>query len=738
MRRFPRSSTAVIRRRIVAAVMVAATAVAPLAGSASSPARAAVPSTGVVPPAGYWLVASDGGIFAFGSAQFQGSTGAIHLNQPITGMAATPTGDGYWLVASDGGIFAFGDAGFFGSTGAIRLNKPITGMASTPTGKGYWLVASDGGIFAFGDARFFGSTGAIHLNQPITGMATAPVGTGYWLTAADGGVFAFGDARFYGAAPSRPARGARTIVAMVPSASGAGYWQASTSGELLAFGDAADLGGASNLNKPIVGMAALPGAHTSGDTGGGTTTPTLAGAGTTPSTMPTSPPAGSAPQTFSPAARASWGTPLATDPNNPSSAYGGAEKVASVREAGSHVFVAGEFTNLVDPANLDASGNPVAASPAIPYVAELDVATGAPVPGSALNANAQPDGPVSSIAVSPDGQRLYLAGDFNKIGGQASPKLAALDIATGTLDPTFKPPVPSGHTRALLLNGTTLYVGGGFLSMGASPHALVAAVDASTGALIDSFAGQLVDYGGHFANHSGTPTESTGGAGSDPGTIHDLALTGDGKTLLAGGDFLHLGTSPTADAKHQHGGLVALDPTTGNLTPWQPVNSRPTFGLAPSPTDGQTFFAAEGGAGGMGMAFTIGDPKTTATPRWSSLVDGDAMGVAATPTRVYLVGHFQYLCSAPLVANANGGLSCPPGGVKGAKHNHLAAYYPDTGSTDETFTAAANTPKGPDDVYIGAHDLYVGGDFSQVAPQYDHAKGNFRPQPGLAVFPANG
>ncbi len=80
-------------------------------------------------------------------------------------------GKGYWLVASDGGIFAFGNAGFFGSTGAIRLNRPIVGMAATPTGKGYWLVASDGGIFAFGDAGFFGSTGAIALNRPIVGMA---------------------------------------------------------------------------------------------------------------------------------------------------------------------------------------------------------------------------------------------------------------------------------------------------------------------------------------------------------------------------------------------------------------------------------------------------------------------------------------------------------------------------------------------------------------------------------------
>ena len=147
---------------------------------------------------GYWLVASDGGIFSYGDAAFYGSTGSIHLNQPIVGMAATPTGQGYWLVASDGGIFSYGDAAFYGSTGSIHLNQPIVGMAATPTGQGYWLVASDGGIFSYGDAAFYGSTGSIHLNQPIVGMAATPTGQGYWLVASDGGIFNYGDAAFYG------------------------------------------------------------------------------------------------------------------------------------------------------------------------------------------------------------------------------------------------------------------------------------------------------------------------------------------------------------------------------------------------------------------------------------------------------------------------------------------------------------------------------------------------------------
>jgi hypothetical protein len=83
-----------------------------------------------------------------------------------------PTTGGYWLVASDGGIFSFGDAGFYGSTGALALNRPIVGMGATPDGRGYWLVASDGGIFSFGDAGFYGSTGALALNRPIVGVGS--------------------------------------------------------------------------------------------------------------------------------------------------------------------------------------------------------------------------------------------------------------------------------------------------------------------------------------------------------------------------------------------------------------------------------------------------------------------------------------------------------------------------------------------------------------------------------------
>ena len=140
-----------------------------------------------------------------------------------SGMAATPDGGGYWLVASDGGIFSYGDAVFFGSAGSLRLNAPVVGMAATPDGAGYWLVASDGGIFSYGDAVFAGSAGALHLDAPVTGMAATPDGGGYWLVARDGGVFTYGDAPYFGSLGGTTAARAPWWAWRPPAARGTGW-----------------------------------------------------------------------------------------------------------------------------------------------------------------------------------------------------------------------------------------------------------------------------------------------------------------------------------------------------------------------------------------------------------------------------------------------------------------------------------------------------------------------------------
>jgi hypothetical protein len=190
------------------AVAVALVVATPgLTPQASAAVNSVAPLVGLVPTPsnkGYWQVAADGGVFAFGDAPFYGSMGGQPLSKPVVGMAASPTGRGYWLAAADGGVFAFGDAPFKGSMGGRPLNNPVAGMAATPSGQGYWLAAADGGVFAFGDAPFKGSMAGQALAGAVNAIARTSDGGGYWLSAVDGGVFAYGNATFCGRATYTP------------------------------------------------------------------------------------------------------------------------------------------------------------------------------------------------------------------------------------------------------------------------------------------------------------------------------------------------------------------------------------------------------------------------------------------------------------------------------------------------------------------------------------------------------
>ena len=59
-------------------------------------------------------------------------------------MVPTPDGKGYWMVGSDGGVFAFGDAGFVGSiAGGIHVNATDRRRGGhRHDGKGYWMVGA--------------------------------------------------------------------------------------------------------------------------------------------------------------------------------------------------------------------------------------------------------------------------------------------------------------------------------------------------------------------------------------------------------------------------------------------------------------------------------------------------------------------------------------------------------------------------------------------------------------------
>ena len=152
----------------------------------------------------------------------------------------TPTGKGYWLCASDGGIFAYGDAEVprldrqrssstsrssrwprrrparaTGSARATAASSPTATPSSTarparsgstsrssrwpptPTGKGYWLCAQRRRHLQLRRRE------VPRRDDPTAGRgvrlrAIQRPATGYWIAAADGTVAAFGDAAVLG------------------------------------------------------------------------------------------------------------------------------------------------------------------------------------------------------------------------------------------------------------------------------------------------------------------------------------------------------------------------------------------------------------------------------------------------------------------------------------------------------------------------------------------------------------
>jgi Peptidase A4 family len=208
------------------------------------------PVVGMTPTgdrSGYWLVASDGGIFSFNAGFFgsipglgiapAGSAGAgKKLNAPIVGMVPSSDDGGYFMVASDGGVFAFGDAKFEGSCPGIGgCSGSAVAVMPDATGNGYWLVTATGHVYTFGDASNYGAPG--QQSTPVTSAARTADGKGYWILFANGTVDAYGDATNMGA-PVGQTGGLNPASAIFATSDGGGYWVSTASGAVYNYGDA--------------------------------------------------------------------------------------------------------------------------------------------------------------------------------------------------------------------------------------------------------------------------------------------------------------------------------------------------------------------------------------------------------------------------------------------------------------------------------------------------------------------
>lgn len=357
---------------------------------------------------------------------------------------------------------------------------------------------------------------------------------------------------------------------------------------------------------------------------------------------------------------------------------GKARKVLAIVERDGVAYFGGEFKNTVRP------------SATRKYLAAVDVNSGAL---TSWNPNA--DGAVRAMVLAADGEHVYVGGDFKRIGGASQRKVALISLATGAVVTSFSPSV-DGRVRALALSGDRLYVGGDFHSVSGAARPQLAAVDAHNGARLDWT--PPANTGGSFVGQVGTRVKEGDGA------VYAIAVSGDGRTVHAGGSFTHFGG---------RSGILSLDAGSGVPVGTQFTMDRPVFGLARWSVDGQRVFAAAGGAGGRLYAL---DPGRS-NPAWRAKVDGDAVAVAASETTAYLMGHYDYIVDQ----DSSCYKICPGGPYR----KHIAGFNAETGALDP-WNPQANTSTGPYTATVGENHLLIGGAFTKI---------NGVSQPGLAIFP---
>ncbi|MFD0380401.1 DNRLRE domain-containing protein [Streptomyces sp. NPDC127112] len=274
--------------------------------------------------------------------------------------------------------------------------------------------------------------------------------------------------------------------------------------------------------------------------------------------------------------------------------------VWALAEAGGTVFVGGTFSAVRPPA-----GGAGSEQPAVNFAA-LDAATGAPTACTLSFTIGSGTATVRALTLSPDKKTLYAGGYFGAVNGTPVSSMAAIDVATCTVKPSFRPAF-AATVRAIAVSGDTVYAGGDFLGVNGQPRQRFAAVAAGDGALRPFTADA-----------------------DEPGRA--VEVTPDGKNVLLGGDFF------TVNGTNTHA-LAVVDSATGALTKGYPGFIETNSVVKDIATDATGFYTANEGTGGGVFDGRIALDLSGFGQRWRDTCLGATQAVLPYQNVLYSASH---------------------------------------------------------------------------------------------------
>jgi len=326
--------------------------------------------------------------------------------------------------------------------------------------------------------------------------------------------------------------------------------------------------------------------------------------------------------------------------------------------------------------------------------------------GSISDWSAVPDHAVRELQVVSG--RLYVCGEFTRIGGVPRNGVAAVNVADGTLS-DWDPHIEYGLPYTLTVAGGTAYVGGLFEFVGGRPRSNLAAVDAVTGAVRD---------------WAPNPEPTVRAVGVSEGIVY------------IAGEFTHVGGVA-------RNGLAAIDAQTGAVTPWT-ADARATLPRM-LVDDGTVYLFGPNGVVSRGRlrAVVALDARSGAIRAWDPRADPHVLSLVRHGSELLVGGDFIRLGGVPRhfagavdvrsatirdwdpvalgsvkTIAAEGGVAYVGGafdGIGGVLRDGLAALDASTGEPTD-WSPSVNPPWHRGVLSLAVHDrtLFVAGRFDSI------------------------
>ncbi|KAF2420067.1 DNRLRE domain-containing protein [Microbacterium sp. B35-30] len=276
--------------------------------------------------------------------------------------------------------------------------------------------------------------------------------------------------------------------------------------------------------------------------------------------------------------------------------------VYALAQSAGKVVAGGTFSELRPPDG--GSGSPVAVN----ALAILDAETGDP-DGCQLSLSLAGGTPaVYAATAAPDGNTVFIGGNFSNVGGVSTGRIAQIDVRTCTVTGLRLPSI-SSIVHTIAVKGTTMYFGGMFLTVGGEARQRFAAVDVTTGALLP-WTANVDDIG------------------------RGIGVSPDGAKVAIGGDFF----SVNGASSHS---IAIVDAVTGANIRTYPAgfiaNNSVTKHIF-SADDGRFYISNEGTGGGVfdgraAFSWATGDQL------WRDTCLGATQMTVQYQTTLYSVSH---------------------------------------------------------------------------------------------------